>query len=288
MRCFYHAADLDGHCSGAIVKRAYPECEMIGINYGDSFPWEQIKDETVFMVDFSLQPFSDMERLQQNVKSFIWIDHHKTALDEAEQHGFCVDGEQIVGIGACQLTWEYLNPGKLLPIAVYLLSKYDVWNHDDSRALPFQYGFRMFENTLPENQELWEEFLNSRASTYDKVCDVVRIGNIVLKYEQQQNEKYCKTYAFETRLTDITGRVYHAVCVNKGFTNSKVFDSVYDSSRHDLMITFCRLKPPAHKWTVSLYSDKAEIDCGVIARGFGGGGHKGAAGMQVSELPFAY
>jgi nanoRNase/pAp phosphatase (c-di-AMP/oligoRNAs hydrolase) len=39
--------------------------------------------------------------------------------------------------------------------------------------------------------------------------------------------------------------------------------------------------------TVSLYSTKPEIDCGEIARTFGGGGHKGAAGFQCTELPFA-
>ena len=66
MKAFYHSADLDGHCSGAIVKYAHPECELIGINYGDKFPWESIgQDETVYMVDFSLQPFSDMIRLNK-------------------------------------------------------------------------------------------------------------------------------------------------------------------------------------------------------------------------------
>ena len=30
MKCYYHSADLDGHCSGEIVRRRYPECQMIG------------------------------------------------------------------------------------------------------------------------------------------------------------------------------------------------------------------------------------------------------------------
>jgi hypothetical protein len=33
------SADLDGHCSGAIISLVYPDCELIGINYGDEFPW---------------------------------------------------------------------------------------------------------------------------------------------------------------------------------------------------------------------------------------------------------
>lgn len=53
---------------------------------------------------------------------------------------------------------------------------------------------------------------------------------------------------------------------------------------YDLMITFVRRKDKL--WNVSLYSTKPEIDCGEIAKSFGGGGHKGAAGFQVKELPF--
>jgi hypothetical protein len=53
MKWFYHSADLDGHCSGAIIKQKYPDCEMIGINYGETIDYSRIETgETVFMVDF--------------------------------------------------------------------------------------------------------------------------------------------------------------------------------------------------------------------------------------------
>lgn len=67
MKCFYHSADLDGHCSGAIVKQMHKSCEIIGIDYGDKFPYEVIEDgEIIFMVDFSLQPFDRMIKLDQS------------------------------------------------------------------------------------------------------------------------------------------------------------------------------------------------------------------------------
>jgi nanoRNase/pAp phosphatase (c-di-AMP/oligoRNAs hydrolase) len=50
------------------------------------------------------------------------------------------------------------------------------------------------------------------------------------------------------------------------------------------MVTFVRRVDKL--WNVSLYSTKPEIDCGEIAKSFGGGGHKGAAGFQGKELPF--
>ena len=42
IKCFYHLADLDGHCSGAIVKYKYPDAELFGINYGQAFPYDKI------------------------------------------------------------------------------------------------------------------------------------------------------------------------------------------------------------------------------------------------------
>lgn len=281
MKCFYHA-DLDGHCSGAIVKSKYPQCEMIEINYGDSFPWDSIEDsETVFMVDFCLQPFSDMIKLN-GIVSLFWIDHHKTAIEEANKLKFVANGCQYLEISkaGCELTWEYIyGDSKYFPSGVEWLGRYDVWDHENENILPFQYGMRMIENTHPYNQELWESVFND----YEFCESIVKTGKTIIEYEKAQNKKFCKMYAFETLLNGIT-----AICANRGLINSKLFDSVYDNDKHDLMITFSRMKLPANKWTVSLYSTKEEIDCGIIARFFGGGGHKGAAGFQCEELPFEY
>jgi len=278
MKCFFHSADLDGQASGAITKFLIPECKLIPINYGQDFPFDTIEpDEVVFLVDFTLQPFDLMEQLWQFCRdNLIWIDHHKTAIEEAEKKKFTPNGIRRIGIGACALVWGYLRKDKM-PEAIRLLGEYDVWNHSDPRALPFQYGFRFLENTHPDNQELWKSFLEND----NRVDEICQLGNTLLVYEERQNDKYCKAYAFETIFESFV-----AICANRGMTNSKLFDSIYDPSKHDLMITFCRMKLPAHQWTVSLYSTKENIDCGSIAQQFGGGGHKGAAGFQCDLLPF--
>lgn len=279
MKCFYHSADLDGHCSGAIVKMKFPECQMIGINYGQSIDLDAIIDgEVVYMVDFCLQPFEGMEELNKRCELH-WIDHHaKGSIDEAHERGFLASGGQLLEIGkaGCELTWQYLNRDSLVPRAVYLLGRYDIWDHDaDDDVLPFQYGMRNFEDTTPENINFWDSVFHFNPD------QVVNIGRTILDYEEKQNAKFCKAYAFETEFEGNT-----TICANRGFTNSKIFDSVYDPKKHHMMITFCRLKPPADKWTVSLYSTRDDVDCGAIAKSFGGGGHKGAAGFQCDELPF--
>jgi hypothetical protein len=65
--CFYHKRDLDGHCSAAIVKNLYPNCELIGVDYGEIFQWDKIKTGVeVCMVDFSL-PVKDMRKLNKKM-----------------------------------------------------------------------------------------------------------------------------------------------------------------------------------------------------------------------------
>jgi len=111
MICFYHRGDLDGHCSGAIVRHRFPECRMVGIDYEDAFPWEKIESgERVVMVDFSL-PMDLMEAIKE-AYPFTWIDHHKTAIDKAREAGFETAGLLMVGKAGCELTWEYFSPKK--------------------------------------------------------------------------------------------------------------------------------------------------------------------------------
>lgn len=279
MKCFYHSADLDGHCSGAIVLSKYPNCEMIGINYGHDFLWEKIQpQEQVIMVDFCLQPFSDMLRLNK-VSTLTWIDHHKTAIEEEYKHNVQIVGSRCVDQSGCELTWKYFYPGVETPQSVYLLGRYDVWDlKADERILPFQWGLRRC-NTLPDNWFLWNGLLKK---DFD-ISSIIQHGQTILDYVASTNEKFCKAYSFET-----TFEGYRAICCNRGFTNSQLFDSVWDESKYDLMLTFCRLPLPKKQWTVSIYTTKKDIDAGVIAKKYGGGGHPGAAGFQCDELPFEY
>ncbi len=287
MKCFYHKADLDGKCSAAIVKHSHPECEMIGINYGDEFPWDTIQpSQVVYMVDFSLQPFSDMIRLNEMCK-FHWIDHHKTAIANASACDFEPSGGFMLSteFAACELTWRYChNDGYTsveIPHAVHLLGRYDVWDHQDPSVLPFQYGMRAIADTRPEHQTLWEVFFSKTPDEKDFVRKVIEMGRIILAYETLQNAMICKAESFDTELNGLP-----AICINRGMVNSSIFDSVYDPEKHKIMISFSRSKSVLGKWKVSLRSTNSDVDCGDIAALFGGGGHKGSAGFVCNVLPF--
>ncbi|MFA5382468.1 MAG: hypothetical protein WC356_04825 [Candidatus Micrarchaeia archaeon] len=296
MICFYHRGDLDGHCSGAIVRHRYPECKMVGIDYEDEFPWADVSPgEDVIMCDFSL-PMDQMERLRilciqpqifwvggKPHHNFTWIDHHKTAIDKAREAGFVTPGLRVVGKAGCELTWEYLFPDEPMPCAVFLLGRYDVWDERNvlwtSDILPFQYGLRkeLTDPANPDTAGTWEMIL--RAAEFEPIFEgLIGEGNAILTYQHQQDEKLMARHAFITTLDGIA-----ALAVNNGPGGSMKFEPA-PPGHHLFFISFARL--PGKKWLVNLYTFRDDVDCGEIAKRHGGGGHRKAAGFICTQLPF--
>jgi hypothetical protein len=275
MKCFYHESDFDGQCSAAIVRYAFPDCKPMPITHGNIFPLDVIQPgETIYMVDFSL-PMDLMLRLSQ-VSEFIWIDHHKSAIQEAEEIGFDPRGVRKIGHAACELTWQFLFPDAELPQAVYLLGRCDVWDLEAHPAiLPFQFGMGL-EDTNPASA-LWPKLFAPGGAILEN--RIIRQGKVIGQYRSRENEKRARSCSFETNLQGV-----RAVAINAGLTNAAVFNGVWDPSRHDLMVTFCWMSKRV--WRVTLYSEKPDIDCSALARKFGGGGHRAAAGFECRDLPF--
>lgn len=286
MICIYHSRDLDGYCSGAIVKKKYPDAVLIGYDYGQPFPWDDIPMfEPVIMVDVSM-PMADMEKLAKHSgKKLTWIDHHKSAIDEYESYILPNTGISgltpvlLDGLAACELTWYYLFHDHDIPLAVEMLGKYDTWRKDavwETVILPFQFGMRLICNS-PETfpKELFlsrdEEILNSR------LHGIIQSGHTILDYQRKENEKVAKG-AFELKFEGL-----RAICMNTTFFNSDAFSSVYDESKHDVMIPF---KYNGKEWICSLYTTKQEVDCSVLAKKYGGGGHASASGFQLDNESF--
>lgn len=271
MKCFYHKSDLDGRCSGAIIKSYYSYCEMIGIDYNDALDLELVTPfETVYVVDFSFNR-DEMDKLNKYV-DLIWIDHHKSAIEKCD--GLIIKGNREIGKAGCELTWEYIHGDIPLPKAVYYLGRYDVWDHSDENTLSFQYGMREYDDTRPDTAIMfWEHLFHM---DYQGLFHIIDRGKLIMQYQARQDANYAKAMAYELEFHG-----YRAVIMNKPMTNSLAFKSVYDPDKHDIMIAF-GVKPDGIKYT--LYCDKPDIDVSIIATTYGGGGHQGVAGFYSDYL----
>ena len=162
----------------------------------------------------------------------------------------------------------------MMPKAISFLGAYDSWRNDNKTywnesILPFQYGMRLICNS-PETFPV--EFLDGTAGFYN----ILNTGKTVLEYQKQVNQFQAKTTAFEINLMG-----FRCICMNTTEFNSTAFEAVYDELKHDVMMPF---QFNGEKWRVSLYTTKENIDCSVIAKSMGGGGHKDAAGFKVGDI----
>lgn len=302
--CFYHRADPDGWCSAALlyheISRVFGKdaLELYGIDYGDIFPWNKINPQLeVWMLDFALQPFVQMVDLRERCKTLTWIDHHKTAVDEAEGYDTTFLGLQQSGMAACELTWIYLYGGSPMPEAVRLIGRYDVWKWQDiPDALEFNVGLRAAKEVNLPTSGLWRELVHPdhEADADELIAEFINTGTLLLDYRNDDWRIYATGHTFLTILEMIgeDASSYKVGACNRGGANGQFFDSsaIQEKFKNvDFFISFAWKKG---LWQVRLWKPdwlKNDIDCGSIAKFFGGGGHAGAAGFQRTReqgLPF--
>lgn len=276
---FYHRSDLDGHCSGAIYRKYMNEnnidCKLHGMEYGDDIPWDLIDNNHIAIMDWSFQPWDVFDEVIQRASTVVWIDHHKSAISsyfEADKTYDNIESVLNIKYAACELTWKYFFE-EPIPYSVKLLGRYDMWDHVDNNVLPFQYRMRM-EDTDPKNgnEGFWYNVFNDLL-----VDDYVDEGQLLLRYQKHVDASNVKAKSFDI---EWAGKKWLTCNGGKGST---YFESIWDNTKYDGMMSFYF---NGKHWTISLYSDREDMDCSEICKANGGGGHKGAAGFQCKELPF--
>ena len=160
--CYYHRADYDGRCSAAIIKYFDPNVKVIGVDHPASdVDFDDVdEDTTVYLVDFCLD-MGDMKTIKECSKEFIWIDHHHTAIEDAKKNNFSTKGLLSIEKAACRLTWDYIFPKTKEPLAVELIGKFDVWDHNRD-TIPFNNGLLVERDSYkPYKQNFWSELFNN-------------------------------------------------------------------------------------------------------------------------------
>lgn len=280
---FYHRSDLDGVCSGAILKKCLNDkIQLYGVEYGDKIDLDAVVSpgDLVYVVDYSFGPISRMIELSKKV-DLVWVDHHCSIIKEArladvEFKG--VLGDDKNSKSAALLLWEYFYPNKSIPKGVEMISLFDTWQHEfKSEILDFCKGLET--NTgLSVDSQSWEYIFDNRLEFMQSMGVS---GTIINKYITTSHKQYALEHAFETELDG-----YKAIAINKAFGGAMMFDAVWDEEKYDIMIAFSRRNNGL--WRFSLYTTKKNVDCSAIATKWGGGGHKAAAGFSIedTELPF--
>lgn len=284
---FYHN-DPDGWCSAAVILRystAPGRLQLHPVDYDRPFDWSVIDKghDIIYVVDYCLQPFSDMLTLLDEARNLIWIDHHKSAIEAWRQHGGNIDiaGTREIGRAACEQCWSWTLPDLPMPQTVRLLGRYDVWDQECfPQALHMMLGLKTLPGCERPDAEIWDRLVGTQPSETNAIAvELMNRGRHVDRYLDTVYREICGRSAAEVIFA---GR--RCIACNAPLRSSDVFRSVYDPEKHYCMLLYYRNQ--AGRCCVSLYSTREDVDCAELAGRYGGGGHKGAAGFVCDELPF--
>ena len=256
--CLYHANCTDGFAAAWVLHRFLPEAEFIPARHGDPPP--DVTGKCVYIVDFSY-PRATLLEMKEKAQSLVVLDHHKTAQKELEGLDFCHFDMSRSG---AMMAWDYFAEGVAAPWILPYVQDRDLWKWEleNSKAV------NAFIGSIPMNFMAWDYALHTTSP-----AGAIMSGQAILKNIAQQ-VSLVQSYATEIELSGFT----------VPYANSPIYQSEIG---HEL----CQGKPFAIVWyfdgkkfVYSLRSDEDGVDVSEIAKTFGGGGHKHAAGFSTQIL----
>lgn len=304
--CVYHRVDLDGWMSAAIIKYWY-KCQpdeivemykkidgeysfdFLGYDYGDPIPNLSGYDRLI-MCDISFPNENMLELANIFGNNFLWIDHHQPKINEVNEYlvenkALDIDGltttENKPKYAACELTWQFVFPYKSIPEIVRRIGRYDCFGHkgtdEEQMILEFQYGARSY---ISNYEEAYEYLVNTMFNK-DNIKLIQSSGNHIYQY-LCINAKLSYDNGFSVFFGHYNS--YHNlrfICFNKERFNPINFGIDYHKDGYDGAACFYY---DGFDWKFSLYNDDETVDVSLIAKSFGGGGHKGAAGFRIKNI----
>lgn len=276
-----HHNDSDGIMSAAIVKywaeknfkEKFIKYKELNYGYDEEELFKTYTDtawDYVFVVDFSIDiPLMNLLRI--STEHFIWIDHHKSAMERYSEYWTSIDIEGIRNLSdsAALLTWKYLFPVNKVPQAVEYINDYDLWKHELEDTKAFHEAFCLF-------CKIPDQVINSHVIQDDQ-DDVRRFINHGAILMQAKNERIKK--AFSTG-TDSIFEHHTAYIVNSQHDISDLGNYILANTFAEIAIIFY------HDENKTRYSlrGRGSVDVAKLAEKFGGGGHKNAAGFSIYRI----
>jgi oligoribonuclease NrnB/cAMP/cGMP phosphodiesterase (DHH superfamily) len=259
----YHGNCQDGFTAAWAVWKSHPDWEFFPGKHGDPAP--DVTGRVVYMVDFSYKRSVIVEMAKQ-AQDITILDHHKTAEADLVDLPPNVSVDFNMDKSGARLAWEHFHPSNPVPPLVEYVEDRDLWK--------FKYG-----NTTKEvssnlfsleydfiNWDAAYRMLNSPGTT-----DTMREGGQAILRKQAKDTKELLQNKF--RMT-IGG--YDIPVCNLPYTFSSDAGHIL-AQNEPFGATFYLDGESAY---FSLRSTEDGVDVSEVAKLYGGGGHKHAAGFK--------
>jgi oligoribonuclease NrnB/cAMP/cGMP phosphodiesterase (DHH superfamily) len=268
----HHYPCQDGFTAAWAVWLKHPDWEFYPAKHGNPLPDLTNRSE-VYFVDFSPKATIVYDLLQQptHPTKIVVLDHHKTAQADLANVQACDPAGLVLEVhfdmekSGAMLAWEYFHVGEDVPDIVKFVEDRDLWRFallDTKQVTAWLFaqdydfdGWNYAEDTI--QFELGNVLMAGQAILDKQAKDVLELSQFKFRAEVGGHMVWVVNVPY-TLASDMG----HLLCQGEPFAASYYYDGV------------------KQKLVYSLRSDENGLDVSEIAKKFGGGGHKHAAGFE--------
>lgn len=270
-----------------------------------------IQDREVYVLDFSFGR-QLMDELFSTAKRVVWLDHHKTAFemwcgmppsdtfqsffdphdDAAVAHYILLDNNRSGAL----LAWEYFHPGTEVPMLIRHIDDRDRWQFKLNGSKELHAALSSYK---PWSFEQWKELIDTeydpesmnvryasgaailRAQDQHVASMVKQARKCEIQYDRQeqipQREIPWRGGYVKTAGVRVIREKFDGLAVNASLHQSEVGQELANQSGTFGLVWYM---DSGTRVRCSLRSN-GDYDVSGIARAFGGGGHRNAAGFET-------
>lgn len=288
--CVYHGGCDDGFgAAWAVWMRWGNEVQYVPGSYSGT-KWPRLHGKNVLFVDFSLKRAQMVELANGGItgdvpNSIVVLDHHKTAEAELSdwsaaklrrddvpllaakaftETGYAVVAQFDMAKSGARLAWEFVHPGRDVPGLIRHVEDRDLWRFAIEGTAEVSAALRSY----PHDFETWTRLAGD-------VGALRKEGEALLRAHSKVVSQCCE-HAYTDLVSD-----YRVPMVNVPYH--------YASDCANQLLKDNPEAPFAAAWFLrgdgqvqfSLRSEDGRVDVSEVAKRYGGGGHRNAAGFNI-------
>lgn len=258
--CIYHANCADGFSAAWVVLKALgKDVEFHPASYGDPPP--DVTKKFVIMVDFSYKRPVLLE-MAERAAVILVLDHHKSAEEDLRDLPSNVVAKFDMEHSGAMMAWKHFFPDREPPRLLNHIEDRDLWRF----RLPYTREIQACLFSYPYEFYVWDTLMATDT-------DVLAGEGAVI--ERKHLKDIRELLGVMTRKMTIGG--YDVPVANLPYTLSS--DACHVMAENEPFAA-CYYDKPGYR-NFGLRSSNDGIDVSEIAKGYGGGGHRHAAGFRV-------
>jgi len=270
----YHYPCQDGFTAAWAIWKAHPDWEFYPMKHGNQLPDLSGRKE-IYFVDFSPKAMDiyNLFQLPIHPEKIVILDHHKTAQEELEKtrpldpQGLALEIRFDMNKSGAKLAWECFHPENPVPEIVKYVEDRDLWKF---QYAPETQAITAAIFSYPYDFETWDA-LSKDLEFSDEM--LVGEGNSILRKQAKDVEELS-----QGKFRYIIGG-HEVWLVNVPYTLASDMGHLLGKGEPFAATFFY----DGEGYVFSLRSDDNGLDVSEIAKQYGGGGHKHAAGFKLKS-----